>query len=64
MSNTLTNGFVNIDPQMLDEWFEEKINKFKNCPAAVEHYKYVYNELVGNTVQDESLARFYDERMI
>ncbi len=57
----LDNSFCNINPTMLDEWFADKIKKYKNSRLS-EDLKMVYLMLTDDTPYDDTLSRYYEEK--
>ncbi len=58
MKKMLSNYFFNLQPELLDAWFEAKVAKYPNSKTK-EALETVYSMLVGNTVHDDSLNSFY-----
>ena len=56
--NEISRSFTTIDAKMLDEWFAEKIEKYKYCPMR-EHLEMVY--LLMTDDWGDNLCEYYDK---
>lgn len=60
MKKVLSTQFVNLQPELLEAWFEAKIAKYPNS-GIKESLETVYSMLIGDTIWDDTLNSFYDE---
>ena len=58
--NEISKSFTTIDAKMLDDWFAEKIEKYKNAPMS-DHLKMVY--LMMTDDWHDTLIEFYDKQL-
>lgn len=58
MKKVLSTQFFNLQPELLEAWFEAKIAKYPNSRTK-EHLESVYSMLIGDTVRDDTLNSFY-----